>query len=297
MHDPFEKNHLLGHVKDADYFDVPRFVSPDGKLHIPQPFAPNPPITTIQIGAKEIDSRIEPMDLRITKFMVLETVAALLIAVLFIGLARKISRGRPPRGRLWNLLEAMLLYIRDQVARPAIGEHDGDRFVPLLWTMFFFVLTCNLLGLLPSAGTATGALGTTAALAFVTFLVVVGSGMAKLGPLGFWLHLVPSMDLPIVLAIFLYPLIFVIELLGLIIKHMVLAVRLLANMLGGHLVLAVIIGFIVASAHHAAWYGVAPASVFAAAMLSVLELMFAFIQAYIFTFLSAIFIGMAVHPH
>jgi F-type H+-transporting ATPase subunit a len=100
-----------------------------------------------------------------------------------------------------------------------------------------------------------------------------------------------------VLAIILKPMIFAIELLGLCIKHFILAVRLLANMFAGHLVLAVIVSFIAATAESLAWYGVMPASLLGAVALSMLELFVAFLQAYIFTFLSALFIGMAVHPH
>ena len=195
------------------------------------------------------------------------------------------------------MMEAMLLFIRDEVARPSIGKEDADRFVPFLWTIFFFVLGCNLLGLVPWAGSATGALATTGALALCTFSVVVGAGMSRLGAVGFWKAQVPHMDLPFVLAIFLIPMIFAIEILGLLIKHFVLAVRLLANMMAGHLVLAVLLAFIAASAGHIAWYGIAPASVLGATALNLLELFVAFLQAYIFAFLSALFIGMAVHPH
>ena len=195
------------------------------------------------------------------------------------------------------MLEVMLLFMRDQVARPCIGKHDADRFMPFLWTMFFFVLGCNLFGMIPWMGSPTGALATTGMLALITFGVVVGSGMVKLGAVGFWKAQVPSMDLPFVIAILLVPLIFVIEIAGLFIKHGVLAVRLLANMMAGHVVLAVLVGFIGATYGMAAWWGVMPLSVIGATALSLLELFVAFLQAYIFTFLSALFIGMAVHPH
>ena len=191
----------------------------------------------------------------------------------------------------------MLLFIRDEVARPAIGKHDADRFLPYLWTIFFFVLTCNLLGMIPWLGSPTGALATTGALALLTFGTVVAGGSQKMGIVGFWKNQVPHMDLPGPLAIVLLPMIFLIEVLGLFIKHFVLAVRLLANMMAGHLVLAVIVAFIAAAWHHPAIWGVAPASILGSVALSLLELFVAFLQAYIFTFLSALFIGMAVHPH
>jgi len=159
------------------------------------------------------------------------------------------------------------------------------------------VLGCNLMGMLPWMGSPTGALGTTAALALVTFATVVGSGMAKLGVVGFWKAQVPHMDVPKPVAIFLIPMIFVIEIMGLLIKHFVLAVRLLANMLGGHVVLAVLLAFIAVTWGSYIRWGVMPASVLGATAISLLELLVAFIQAYIFAFLTSLFIGMAVHPH
>ncbi len=128
----------------------------------------------------------------------------------------------------------MLLFIRDDVARPAIGKHDADKFLPFIWTIFFFVLGCNLLGMVPWAGSPTGALATTGMLAMITFITVLVAGSAALGPIGFWKAQVPHMDLPLVLAIFLIPGIFLIEVMGLLIKHFVLAVRLLANMMAGN---------------------------------------------------------------
>jgi len=235
---------------------------------------------------------------QITKFMVLELAVALVMLAVFIPLARRISSGRPVRGYLANMLEAMLVFLRDEVARPAIGHHDADRFLPFIWNVFFFVLFCNLMGMLPWAGSPTGSLSVTAVLALATFLVVVGAGMGRYGPIKFWTGMVPHMDLPLVLAILLKPMLFLIEVAGLVIRHTVLAVRLLANMFAGHLVLAVIMGFIAITAHSAIlWLGVTVSSLLGATALSLLELFVAFLQAYIFAFLSALFIGMAVHQH
>ncbi len=263
------------HVQDAAYFDLPFGI----RIDIPQP----PAILGYQFT--------------ITKFMVLELVVAVLMLAIFIPLARRIAGGRPPRGWFWNMFEMVLVFIRDDVARPAIGRHDADRFLPYLWTAFFFVLFCNLIGLVPWMGSPTAALAVTGALAGIAFCTSVGAGMRKLGPVGYFTGQVPHMDLPWYLAIFLRPMILGIEIVGVCIKHGVLAVRLLANMFAGHLVLAVIIGFIAATAQSWLWYGVMPASVFGAFALNILELLVAFLQAYIFTFLSALFIGMAVHPH
>ncbi len=276
--DPAE---LMSHVKDADAFHLPNGTAEGLHVPIPQPLE--------AIG----------IEFHITKFMVLELVAAVLLILVFVPLAWRIRRGGPPKGRAWNLLEAMLLFLRDQVARPAIGKHEADRFLPFVWTIFFFILACNLLGLVPWAGSPTGAWGCTLVLAVATFLVVVIAGMKKFGVAGFFLNQVPHMELPLVLSILIKPMIFVIEIVGLLIKHFVLSVRLLANMFAGHLVLAVIIGFIgmTAEANVALWAGVTVSSVLGAVALNMLELFVAFLQAYIFAFLSALFIGMAVHKH
>lgn len=296
---PLDPNELFGHVKDSDYFHLPRFMTSaesHGHVVIPQPLKLDDPIR-VQSPSTLVNKMIEPLDFKITKFMVIEVAVALLMCLFFVALAQTIRGGRLPRGRFGHMLEAMLLYFRDKVARPCIGGHDADRFVPFLWTVFFFILGCNLFGMLPWMGSPTGSLATTAALAMVTFLVVIGSGMKKLGAVGFWKAQVPHMDLAFPIKVFLVPMIFAIELFGLLVKHGVLAVRLLANMMAGHVVLAVIIAFIGASAQSLLWWAVMPASVLGATALSMLELFVAFLQAYIFTFLSALFIGMAVHPH
>jgi F-type H+-transporting ATPase subunit a len=276
--------HLFGHVQDSTYIDLPKFLAPpDGRISL--------------TGEKtEEVVNVDGYHFRLTKFMLIEVVVALLMAVVFIRLASRMKKSDIPKGRWWNMLEGMLVFIRDQVAHPAIG-HDAARFVPFLWHAFFFVLFCNLFGLLPWAGSPTASLSVTGALAIATFLIVLATGMGKFGVFGFWKAQVPHLDLPPVLAIFLIPMIFVIEVIGMFIKHGVLAIRLLANMMAGHLVLAVIIAFIGATATSILFWGVMPVSVLSVVALSLLELLVAFIQAYVFTFLSALFIGMAAHPH
>lgn len=286
---------LAGHVKDSQHFHVPAFVwkyLPEFMQAHEPGYVALPSFGTVQVFGRQIE-------LQLTKFMVLEVVAAVLILVIFILLGRRLTGGRPPRGRFWNLFEAMLVFVRDEVARPAIGRHEADRFLPFIWTIFFFILFCNLLGLVPWAGSPTGSVSVTGALALVTLTTVFGSGMKKYGLVGFWTGLVPQMDLPLVLAVLLKPMLLGIEVMGLVIKHGVLAVRLLANMFAGHLVLAVIIMFIGATARSSfvVWAGVTLGSVLGAAALSLLELFVAFLQAYVFTFLAAVFIGMAVHQH
>ncbi len=241
----------------------------------------------------------EVFGLQITKYMVLEWLVAALMVLIFVRLARRVASGEPVRGRLGNMFEAMLVFLRDEVARPAIGRHDADRFLPYIWTAFFFILFCNLMGMLPWAGSPTGSLAVTGALAAIAFSMVIGAGMRRHGAIKFWIGMVPQVEVPLVLAIFLIPMLLGIEVLGLAIRHCVLAVRLLANMFAGHLVVAVIVGFIASSANAVLilWLGISAGSVAGAAALNLLELFVAFLQAYIFTFLSAVFIGMALHQH
>ena len=264
-----------------------------GKMLIPQPFG-------------KLRNLHEPESgLCISKFMIVEVVVALLLLTVFSWLGKKAAAGGAPRGRLWNLLEIFLVYLRDKVARPAIGEHDGDRFVPVLWTIFMFILCCNLCGLLPWVGAPTSSFGVTTGLAAVTFLTGVACGVKKFGPLGYLANQVPAMQLPWLLALVIKPMLFVIELMGLCIKHAVLAVRLVANMAAGHLVLVGIMGLAFGAAAALSfaslptwqWGVTAAVTVVASTLLSCLELFVAFLQAYVFTFLSALFIGAAIHHH
>lgn len=309
---PLSPDVLFEHVQDAPYFHLPRAFAAegaDGHINLPQPLAtpiegsdhghgPSyKPVVELNTGVAVLDKSLMPMDFVLTKFMVIETLVLVISLVLFGWLASKIKAGGAAKGRLANLLEVFLVFIRDEVARPAIGEKDADDYLPFLWTVFFFVLGCNLFGMIPWMGSPTGSLAVTAVLALMTFIAVVGIGISKYGFDGFLKIQVPHMDLPGPVAILLVPMIFVIELFGLLVKHFVLAVRLLANMMAGHIVLAVLLGFIGASYGSIVWWGVAPASVLGATALSLLELFVAFLQAYIFVFLSALFIGAVVHPH
>ena len=210
---------------------------------------------------------------------------------------RELAAGQPAKGRLANLLEMMVLFIRNEIVRPAIGRHDAERYLPLVLTFFFFILFCNLMGLVPWLGSPTAAISTTAPLALIVVLTSIGSGMKKFGAVGFWTGQCPHMELPPAMRIVLVPMVMVLEIVGMLIRHAVLAVRLLANMFGGHLVLAAILGFIPAMAGSLWWWGVTPAAILGGVGISALELLVAFIQAYIFAFLAALFIGMAVHQH
>jgi F-type H+-transporting ATPase subunit a len=235
----------------------------------------------------------------ITKFMVLELIAAGLILAIFLPLAKRAQTGEPPRGPLWNAFESLLTFIRDKVAKPCIGEHDADRFVPFLWTIFLFVLFCNLLGMFPFMGSPTANINVTGALALCSFAVIHGAPIVKMGPVGYVKSHIPHIHgVPFVLSIFLVPGIVAIEILGHFIKAFVLAVRLFANMLAGHTVLAVILLFIVMARDESLflWAPITAGSVLGVTALSLLELFVAFLQAYIFVFLTSLFLGMTLHP-
>jgi F-type H+-transporting ATPase subunit a len=264
----------LSHVVDHPNLEVPYWSAPYG-WEIPLP---------------------EIAGFQVTRFMVTQLIAAVLMLLILPYVARHTSREPVSRGWFQNMFEAMILFIRDQVALPAIGGHGADQFLPFLWTVFFFILFNNLLGLVPGLASATGNINVTGVLAVMTLVTVVGAGMRELGATGFWIGIVPHMDVPIYIKIFLWPLMFVIEVAGLLIRHVVLAVRLFANMFAGHVVLAVILGFIL-TATGKLFLPVAVSAVIGVILLSLLELLVAFLQAYIFTFLSALFIGSAVHPH
>jgi F-type H+-transporting ATPase subunit a len=206
-----------------------------------------------------------------------------------------------PRGKR-NFLEVICEFLREFVARPNLGPHT-DRFMPYVWTVFFFILTCNLLGLLPLGpitkhllgkeiyGTPTGNIWTTGALAVMTLGMIIFNGLRTNG-LAFVKHFFMG-PFPINLLIgFL-------EMIGLLAKSFALAVRLFANMLAGHILLAVLLMFIAMAFSAGALLGlvVAVPVVLGSVAINMLELFVAFLQAFIFTFLSCVFIGQAVNIH
>jgi F-type H+-transporting ATPase subunit a len=241
--------------------------------------------------------------------MVLELVAAALIIAIYIPLARRARTGEPPKGYFWNAFESLLTFIRQQVAKPYIGHTDhhtghnpeADRFVPFLWTQFVFILFCNLLGMFPFLGSPTADLAVTGALAFCSFCVIFFIPMIHHGPVQFFKSFVPHADVEGPIAYMVFPILLMvalIEIFGIFIKSIVLALRLFANMFAGHTVLAVILMFIEMSknANGLIFWGVSVTSVLSVAALSLLEIFVAFLQAFVFTFLTSVFLGSVLHP-
>jgi F-type H+-transporting ATPase subunit a len=197
-----------------------------------------------------------------------------------------------------NMLEAVCDYLRKEVAQPTLHEHT-DRFVKYIWSVFFFVLTVNILGLLPIpavsnlfgthlGGTATGNIWMTATLAIVTMAMMVVNGV-RLGGKAYLAHFCPG-------PIWLAPLLVPVEIIGLIAKVFALAVRLFANMIAGHILLAVLLSFIMAAGARSTGFGLGIGAIVVAGSVAInlLELFVAFLQAFIFTFLTTLFIGMSV---
>jgi len=230
------------------------------------------------------------IDISPTRHVVMLWVAAALcIITTLLALRahnRRTSSGRAPSG-VGNGLEALVLYLRNEVVLPNVGAH-GNGYVPYLLTLFFFILFANLLALVPYGATATGNISVTATLAIVTFIVIEVAGMKAQGmgyinTIVFWPH---DMSLP--MKIFISPILTPIELLGKLTKPFALAIRLFANMTAGHVVLLALISLIFTFAR---WV-IVPVPVAMALAISVLELFVAFLQAFIFTLLSSVFIGL-----
>ena len=242
----------------------------------------------------------------VTNHLLMTLVVAALMLVIFPYVASKIrTRGQGveaylTKGILANFFETLCVFLRDEVTRPALGDLT-DKYIKYIWTTFFFVLFCNLLGMVPVGpilqlvsgnrdllhwgGTATGNLSVTAGLALVSFFMIHFVGIREAGAKAWFMHFLPG-------PWFLWPLMFVLEMIGAAVKPFALAVRLFANMVAGHLVIGALLMMIFAFKS----YGVAAGSILGAVGISLLELFVAFLQAYIFTFLTVLFIAsIAVH--
>ena len=220
----------------------------------------------------------------------------LLAAALAVALARLAVRsyrgGKIPRG-FGAAVEGLVLFVRDDIAEPNIGHDDGRKFTPLLCSFFFFILVAALLGLLPFAATSTGNLAVTMGLALVSFAAQQYAGISKYGVVGHFRNIIPP-GLPA----WLLPIMIPVEILSMFTKPFALMIRLFANMLAGHMIITTLL-LLIALMGQISWVGavaMAPVSILLSLFIMLLEVLVAFIQAYIFTLLSAIFIGMYAHP-
>ena len=234
------------------------------------------------------------LDLSPTKHVVMMLLASLIACVVLIGAAAAHRRHSHATGHPKGFaagIEAMVLYIRDEVALKNLGHH-GEKYVPFILTLFFFILFANLLGLIPYGSTATGNISVTAMLAVITFVVVEFAGMRAQGAgylntIFYW-----NKDLPVVMRIPMFVIMTPIEIVGKIAKPFALAIRLFANMTAGHIVVLALIGLIFL------FRGPASGAPFLAAIaIMMLELFVAFLQAFIFSLLSSVFIGQIREAH
>jgi F-type H+-transporting ATPase subunit a len=249
------------------------------------------PATVIMHHVTDQPLSIGPVTLK-SKHFVFFLAAMALVILMAQAAVRSYRGGRIPRG-IGAAVEAIVVFVRDEIAEASIGHGDGRKYTPLLCSFFFFILVAALLGLTPFSATSTGNLGVTMGLALVSFAAQQYAGISKYGVLGHFHNIVPP-GLPA----WLLPIMVPVEILSMFTKPFALMIRLFANMLAGHMVITTLILLIPLMARMTPLAGVAmtPVSIGLSLFIMLLEVLVAFIQAYIFTLLTAIFIGMYAHP-
>lgn len=273
---------ITPHITDGHHLELPYWKAPFYKeIELPH-WEP------IQIGGMSID--ISP-----TKHVVFMILAALLVSIslIYAGAASRKQHASAGHSRGFaGTMEAMALYLRNEVVLPNVGPH-GNAFVPFGLTVFFFILACNLFGLIPYGSTATGNIAVTATLAIVTMLVIEfagirANGLGYLNTIFYW-----NKDLPMAVRVLMFFVMSPVEMVGKLAKPFALMIRLFANMTAGHIVLLALIGLIFA---FQSW-ALAGVPVLMAVAISMLEIFVAFLQAYIFTLLACVFIGQMREAH
>ncbi len=250
---------LLHHIYDGPEIELPFL----GHVHLPH-------------------FHLFGIDLSITKHVVFLWLAAVILVVTLSIIARKNKKNRVPKG-LGNLIEVFVMFVRDEIVIPNMGK-SGLKYLPYLLTNFFFILVMNLLGLIPYGASATGNVSVTAGLAIIAFIMIQVSAIRAQGFVHYLAHLTGGVHWS------LWPIMIPIEVLGLFTKPFALCIRLFANMTGGHIVILALIGLIFVFKSLA----VAPISVAFALGIYMLELFVAFLQAYIFTMLTSLFMGLGM---
>jgi F-type H+-transporting ATPase subunit a len=243
-------------------------------------------------------TQVIPFDISITKNIAALFFSVILILWLFITVGNAYKRNplSPPKG-LQSFVEPVILFVRDEIARPAIGDKNYSRFMPYLLTVFFFIWINNMLGLvpiLPGGANVTGNIAVTMTLALITFIITTINGNKN-----YWKHIFNAPGVPLWLKVPPLPIMPLVEVMGIFTKPFTLMIRLFANITAGHIIglgfLCLI--FLFGDMNHYLGYGVSFVSISFMVFMTFLELLVAFIQAFVFTFLSALYFGMATEEH
>jgi F-type H+-transporting ATPase subunit a len=236
------------------------------------------------------------LDLSLTANRAFMLLTALILIIVISMAGKRAKTAIVPKG-LHNVVESLVVYVRDEIVYPNVDKKWADKFMSFFLTVFFFIFTMNLLGLFPLAKTPTGAISVTMALALCTFVLTQIAGLRAMGAKEYFKHFTGGlleMELPLVMKVILICIMVPIEFIGLFTKPFALMVRLFANMTAGHIVIGSLIGLAILFQSVIAGFAV---SVPFALFIYLLELLVAFLQAYVFTMLSSVFIGMMAHEH
>ena len=254
-------------------------------------------IVKVNDEGETIKEAVLPLDFSITKNTLTLFIVMIILCVVFISIARRYTKhtNEAPRG-LQSVLEFVIIFLRDDVVKPAIGEKKYERYMPYLLTLFFFIFFGNLLGLIPifpGGANLTGNIAITMILALFTFTITTFSGNRN-----YWLHIINTPGVPWWLK-FPLPLMPIVEIIGVITKPFVLMVRLFANISAGHIIALGFFSliFIFGEVNVGIGYGASVVSVFFTIFMGLLELLVAFLQAYVFTLLSSLYFSMAIEEH
>jgi F-type H+-transporting ATPase subunit a len=254
-------------------------------------------IVRVVDGTMETDTQAAtPVDFSITKNVLSIFFSGIALCIIFISVARayRKRKGQAPKG-LQSFLEPVILFIRD-LAKSSIGEKKYERFMPYLLTLFFFIFFNNLFGLIPffpGGANVTGNIAVTMVMALITFIITT-----IIGNKNYWKHIFDTPGVPWWLKLPV-PLMPIVELMGVFTKPFILMIRLFANITAGHIIILGFISlvFIFGNMNIALGYSISIVSVLFAVFMGLLELLVAFIQAYVFTLLSALYFGMATEEH
>lgn len=307
------KEVIFGHIMDSHDFHFAEYKGSDGHEHpiaIPLPvilYSPQKGLSVFMSSKFDhghaevdgyrlnednvvvpVDESVKVYDFSLTRNVVQMILALALLVWLMISVAKTYAKGQgvtsAPKGKQ-NLIEVLVAFVRDEVARPNLG-HKANKYLPFLLTIFFFILINNIFGLIPGTANVTGNIAFTAVLGIVSFVVIMASTNKH-----FWGHIFNPPGIPTGVKFILVP----VEFLGIFIKPFALIIRLFANMVAGHIIIICLISliFIFADLKAAIGWGASPISIAFTVFIYFIEVLVAFLQAFIFTVLSAVFIGQA----